>query len=644
MPHASTRRRIAASALSLSVLVPVAQAASAPTASAASATTQVYRLYNKVNGDHFYTTSSGERDAITTQWGNVWTAEGVAFTLDPSVDTAPLYRFYNKVNGTHFYTTSAAERDNVIARWSATYSYEGVAFNVGTTQHTGETPVYRLYNSQSGGSHFYTTSATERDHAVSTWSTFSSEGTAFYATPVAQQAPSPKFASLTSQITTLMKDARITSANIGIKVVDEQTGTLIYQRNPDALLTLASNEKMLTDAAALTYLGSNYTFPTTLYVDGRSGSTVNNVYIKGSGDPSLTDADIAGFADALKNAGITKVSGSVIADATVFDDNRFNPGWQPYNFTSSDDSEVSGLTFAATETSTGVVRVNYTGTSGKPNVSIYPASAASYVTLTNQAGNGSSDTIEANRSSATSSNIIVTGKQPSGVSSYVVEPISDPARLVATMLRYHLGKRGIAVTGGVAKGAVPATATKVTTHNSASLISLLRVAIKNSNNTQVEQIAKATGAVYAGAQGSWTNAGAALKSVTTKAGAASSAFTVTDGSGEAYTTKGTVAGLNALQRYAVKQAWGDDWYSTLAVGAVDGTLKYRFVGTVAAGNVHAKTGTLSDLNTKVTSLSGFVTGADGRRYVFSTVSNYTGDTTKPVTDAMVVDIARYRAS
>ena len=63
-----------------------------------------------------------------------------------------------------------------------------------------------------------------------------------------------------------------------------------------------------------------------------------------------------------------------------------------------------------------------------------------------------------------------------------------------------------------------------------------------------------------------------------------------------------------------------DWklyYDSLPIAGVDGTLKNRFQGTAAAGNVHAKTGTLS----QVRALSGYLTGKDGHLYVFSLLMN-----------------------
>jgi serine-type D-Ala-D-Ala carboxypeptidase/endopeptidase (penicillin-binding protein 4) len=60
--------------------------------------------------------------------------------------------------------------------------------------------------------------------------------------------------------------------------------------------------------------------------------------------------------------------------------------------------------------------------------------------------------------------------------------------------------------------------------------------------------------------------------------------------------------------------------------------------TRAADNARGKTGTL----TGVTALSGYVTGADGRKYVFVMLSNYIWGTPRPVENTFVVTLANWR--
>ncbi|NTW28848.1 MAG: multicopper oxidase domain-containing protein [Coriobacteriia bacterium] len=142
----------------------------------------VFRFYNVKNGDHFYTASVAERDAIVVNWPTVFTYEGIAYSvnLDNPANNTPLYRFYNHVRDTHFFTASAAEKDMVIATWPTIFTFEGVAYNVSATAAANTTAVYRFYNVQNGG-HFYTISVAERDTVIATWpNIYTYEGVVFY--------------------------------------------------------------------------------------------------------------------------------------------------------------------------------------------------------------------------------------------------------------------------------------------------------------------------------------------------------------------------------------------------------------------------------------------------------------------------------
>jgi D-alanyl-D-alanine carboxypeptidase/D-alanyl-D-alanine-endopeptidase (penicillin-binding protein 4) len=69
--------------------------------------------------------------------------------------------------------------------------------------------------------------------------------------------------------------------------------------------------------------------------------------------------------------------------------------------------------------------------------------------------------------------------------------------------------------------------------------------------------------------------------------------------------------MGRQSRYS--QAWRD----SLTIGGVDGTLRNRFKGTRASGNVRGKTGTID----QVSALSGYVRTAAGEELAFSMVVN-----------------------
>jgi D-alanyl-D-alanine carboxypeptidase/D-alanyl-D-alanine-endopeptidase (penicillin-binding protein 4) len=61
----------------------------------------------------------------------------------------------------------------------------------------------------------------------------------------------------------------------------------------------------------------------------------------------------------------------------------------------------------------------------------------------------------------------------------------------------------------------------------------------------------------------------------------------------------------------------DSFYSALPIAGVDGTLKNRLKGTKAQNNLHAKTGTISN----VSSISGYLRTSEGEMLAFSMIAN-----------------------
>ena len=142
-------------------------------------TAAFYRLFSPGSGDHFYTTSTIERDNAVTNDG--YNSEGVACYVYDSPPSGPngsaaFWRLFSPGSGDHFYTTSTTERDNAVTKDG--YRYEGIASYGYETEQTGTTAFYRLF-SPGSGDHFYTTSTTERDNAV-TNDGYNSEGVACY--------------------------------------------------------------------------------------------------------------------------------------------------------------------------------------------------------------------------------------------------------------------------------------------------------------------------------------------------------------------------------------------------------------------------------------------------------------------------------
>lgn len=132
-----------------------------------------------------------------TYYVEVFAAEGFGPTnLTWSIQPEPpvsVFRFYNVRTGTHFYTSSETERDSVIAKWPTVFAYEGVAYYTKATRNPD--PLYRFYNVRNG-SHFYTASSAEKDLVIARWSSvFAYEGETYRVslTPDGGKAPVYRF-------------------------------------------------------------------------------------------------------------------------------------------------------------------------------------------------------------------------------------------------------------------------------------------------------------------------------------------------------------------------------------------------------------------------------------------------------------------
>lgn len=109
---------------------------------------------HRSNGvEHFYTTSRAEAGCC----GFTVEAENYFYLYGAMVaGTAPLYRCYSAAQGRHLLTPDASCEG---------FTREGILGYIGTSAACGATPLYRLYHPTSRD-HFYTTSAEERDNAV----------------------------------------------------------------------------------------------------------------------------------------------------------------------------------------------------------------------------------------------------------------------------------------------------------------------------------------------------------------------------------------------------------------------------------------------------------------------------------------------
>jgi serine-type D-Ala-D-Ala carboxypeptidase/endopeptidase (penicillin-binding protein 4) len=141
-------------------------------------------------------------------------------------------------------------------------------------------------------------------------------------------APVAEAAGLKATQRALARQMRHAGRFSGALVVDLDTGRTVYSLRPSYRRLPASVEKLYTSSTALLRLGPDATLTTSVLGDvglSADGTLAGNLYLRGGGDPTLSDASIAAIAASLRDQGLRRITGGVIGDASVFDAFRGPP-------------------------------------------------------------------------------------------------------------------------------------------------------------------------------------------------------------------------------------------------------------------------------------------------------------------------------
>lgn len=457
-------------------------------------------------------------------------------------------------------------------------------------------------------------------------------------------------AALGQSIDKLLADKRLDGAVAGVDVIDADTGSTLYQHQADTRLLPASNTKLLTSTAAMDVLGPDYRYHTDVLSDGaRHGSRLDgDLYLRGTGDPTLLAKDYDALAAKVAASGIKQVSGRLVADDTRFDDQRLGTSWAWDDESEYYSSQISALSLAPdTDYDAGCVYIEVTPGAkpgDKPKVSLTPANH--YVTVHlngTTVAKGGADTLSVEREHGSNvidiDGTIPVGADPTESWTAVWEPTGYAASVFADALAAH----GVRVTGRTVLGkATPKGADVVADHPSMTLAKIYVPFLKLSNNNHAEVLTKTVGYRTSG-QGTWPAGLDAIRKYLGKQGVDTGTIHQVDGSGLSRMDLVPAEQIAKVLRAARDKPWFKQFYDALPIACepdrmVGGTLRSRMCGTPAADNVHGKTGSL----TGVSSLSGYVTDADGRDLVFSIVfNNYVADSVDDIQDSIVEDLAAY---
>lgn len=402
---------------------------------------------------------------------------------------------------------------------------------------------------------------------------------------------------LSDKIAATLDAPTLRGAKLGISVVDVESGRPLFTRNDKELLNPASNVKLFTTAAALSLLGPEFRWKTTLYIDGAlsQGELKGRVYLQGRGDPTLVIEDLWKLATDLWARGVRKISGDLVVDDTYFDEVRLGPGF---------DQKQEDAPFRAPN---GAVSLNYNAVA--IHVLPGPTDAAParvlldpetpYFVIHNEVrtvAKGRTSIVIELREQEAAMDITVRGrisKNDGGRTE--LRRIAHPDLYAAHALKELLARRGIKVGGNIVRGAVPsATGRAVVQHVSQPLSVVVREINKRSSNFMAEQLVKTLGAEIGGRPGTWPKGLAAIADFLEKQGIQRTEYKMGNGSGLYDTNRFSTAQATTLLRSTFRDfRVASDFVGSLSVAGADGTISHRLAGSIAERQVRAKTGTLS---------------------------------------------------
>ena len=135
--------------------------------------------------------------------------------------------------------------------------------------------------------------------------------------------------SLRIKLDSLLRNPLFETTQVGLMVFDLDADTVLYQYQARQLMRPASTMKLVTAITALDRLGGGYEYQTRFFYTGTIADSVltGNLYCVGGFDPTLTQDDVSVIAESIRQAGITKIRGTIIADKQMKEVMDYGEGW-----------------------------------------------------------------------------------------------------------------------------------------------------------------------------------------------------------------------------------------------------------------------------------------------------------------------------
>ena len=443
-------------------------------------------------------------------------------------------------------------------------------------------------------------------------------------------APADPLQALQAELAAIFRNPAVTHAHWGVKVVSLRDKAVVYSHNSAEFLIPASNQKLLTVAAAVERLGWDFRFTTRIAATGPIGpdGTLNgDLVITGDGDPTINPRHperwntFDRWAQALTAKGIRVISGNVVGDDNAFAEPGWGVGWAWDNLQDGYAAPIGALQYNENQIEVIV----------GPGLS--PGAPA--IVATSPIGSGIFIVNKVQTAAAGAPSGVTLARVPGtpflhvrGLVAVDAKPLTvlgavhNPTEFYLEALRDVFSRYGITVSGSMtdidelreppkSEGNI-----ELIVDRSPPLLEIVDVLMKWSRNGYAETLLAAM--APAGTPASGSDGLEAMRTTLAGFGLPPDSYLPRDGSGlSRYDYVSADALTTLLGAMASNPAHAERFRSTLPVAGMSGLLANRMKGTPAEGRVVAKTGALFNIR----SLAGYLTTLAGEPMAFSILVN-----------------------
>lgn len=414
-----------------------------------------------------------------------------------------------------------------------------------------------------------------------------------------------------------------------LSIQDASTGGELVGIRSHHLMTPASTMKVVSTATALSIYPVSTRFETRIETDGEISNGVlnGNVYVIGDGDPSIgsryfwrEDAQkfFKSVAAALKEQGISKVTGGVVAISDKRDFQAENPRWPLYDL---------GNHYAAGAFNLNLFDNSYTARIVDSGQRVIVEPEVPELKLTTRFAQGSSrsrDSLYISRIPLSDGSFPITGVYPSRAKSITLRgSVPNPPLFVASNLQHFLRNSGVSFGANASTQERSVAGMKnLYTFKSPTILELARITNVYSHNLFAEGFLRLVGRDKVGMEGHNLSQTAIMEVMRywSSRGLDVRELEMLDGSGLSGENRVTANFLASLLGKVYRSEMKDTFMRTLPRAGVEGTVTSFLKRTPLEGKAYLKSGTIRN----VVCYTGYVE-LDGKVYTVAfMVNNFYG--------------------